>query len=304
MSTFELYRTNRFNTFGTTSELFYYDCLLYRVTNTIVAYGNQESRGIISYCMRPLLLNNFSGMKNGSVGVIIPFGHLRKKGVREVDLLSWSAPLDLVELYIQYLENADEFSSVTDQSFFNCTSSWFGSHCEYTFETVDESFDNIVTATFRAKDPYWNNHLEIMKPLDYTNLSCYIHLKCRRGPGLANCLDWREVCDGKVDCIGDGEDERDCLEMEVNECAHNEYRCHNGMCIPPMFYHDNRFNPDCLDSTDEFVHDYTNCFKDPGFRCEEADHPFHRMEGKYIKDNHPHKKRNFTKTIKNALSSV
>jgi hypothetical protein len=44
------------------------------------------------------------------------------------------------------------------------------------------------------------------------------------------CLDWREICDGKIDCIGDnsGIDEKYSEEMEMTECNENEYRCYNG----------------------------------------------------------------------------
>ncbi|CAF5216121.1 unnamed protein product, partial [Rotaria magnacalcarata] len=103
-----------------------------------------------------------------------------------------------------------------------------------------------------------------------------------------SCLDWREICDGIVDCL-DGIDELDCLELEINECDEHEYRCHQGMCVPEQFINDNPCNPDCLDSSDEddysqevatpdkYIPDfYTNgveypdCYQDPSFRCEES----------------------------------
>ncbi|CAF2050960.1 unnamed protein product [Rotaria magnacalcarata] len=105
-----------------------------------------------------------------------------------------------------------------------------------------------------------------------------------------SCLDWREICDGIVDCL-DGIDELDCLELEINECDEHEYRCHQGMCVPEQFINDNPCNPDCLDSSDEddysqevatpdkYIPDfYTNgveypdCYQDPSFRCEESNH--------------------------------
>ncbi|CAF5066706.1 unnamed protein product, partial [Rotaria magnacalcarata] len=49
----------------------------------------------------------------------------------------------------------------------------------------------------------------------------------------------------------DGSDEFNYWQLEINECAENEYRCHNGQCIPMEFFHDSSLNPDCLDRTDE-----------------------------------------------------
>ncbi|CAF4025519.1 unnamed protein product, partial [Rotaria sp. Silwood1] len=120
-----------------------------------------------------------------------------------------------------------------------------------------------------------------MSPLVHTNLICYTHLKCDRGPGVNTCLDWREVCDGHVDCGGKGEDETGCFNLEINECGDDEFRCYNGMCIPGSFFNDDPFNPDCLDSSDEYLFPassirsagYPDCYKDPAFRCEESDHP-------------------------------
>ncbi|CAF3769027.1 unnamed protein product [Rotaria sp. Silwood1] len=85
-------------------------------------------------------------------------------------------------------------------------------------------------------------------------LPCYIHIKCDRGD-KPFCLDWREVCDGCIDCMNEGLDEAYYFDMAINECEENEYRCHN----------------DCLDRSDEFtdVSYPNNCFQDPTFRCEE-----------------------------------
>ncbi|CAF1216270.1 unnamed protein product [Adineta steineri] len=87
------------------------------------------------------------------------------------------------------------------------------------------------------------------------------------------CLDWREICDGKIDCLNGGQDEQNCFELEVNECEENEFRCYNGaQCIPLGMIDDNKLNPDCLDGTDErlvpaFL--WEQCVTDPAFRCEE-----------------------------------
>ena len=35
-----------------------------------------------------------------------------------------------------------------------------------------------------------------------------------------------------------GVDEENCDRIEMNECAENEYRCHNGLCIPEEYWLD------------------------------------------------------------------
>jgi hypothetical protein len=96
---------------------------------------------------------------------------------------------------------------------------------------------------------------------------CYNHLSFNSS---FVCLDWREICDSKIDCI-DESDEINCWQLEINECSDNEYRCHNGQCISQKFLRDNPLNPDCLDKTDESIFGPTtfSCSQDPSFRCEE-----------------------------------
>ena len=79
--------------------------------------------------------------------------------------------------------------------------------------------------------------------------SCYILLPCDRGPWPA-CLDWSEICDGKVDCLNGGIDENDCWQIEIHQCEVDEYRCMNGQCISQSFLRDNTDVFDCADKTD------------------------------------------------------
>ena len=46
-----------------------------------------------------------------------------------------------------------------------------------------------------------------------------------------SCLDWSEICDGKIDCIGGNVDEEYCWQLEIHQCNENEYQCSNGQCI-------------------------------------------------------------------------
>jgi hypothetical protein len=127
--------------------------------------------------------------------------------------------------------------------------------------------------------------LEIRAPLSQ-HLPCYAHLKCDRvgdhGKTPGACLEWREICDGKVDCIDGGHDEEQCWQLEINECdRETEFRCHNGLCIPLIFLNDDERNADCLDRTDklhigdtklfwpDFPYPDINCHMDPASRCED-----------------------------------
>ncbi len=84
-----------------------------------------------------------------------------------------------------------------------------------------------------------------------TNFTYYTHLKCNRGP-FPSCLDWSEICDGKVDCLDGNFDEEHCWQLEINQCKENEYRCLNGQCIPQSFFRDNPYIPDCVGVHDIF----------------------------------------------------
>jgi hypothetical protein len=238
-----------------------YDCLDYFVRDNIVKYGKSSgfSYQIIHYCFRPVIPCD-RGMKNNTVvrGKLITFRELREKQTTSAELLRWSASIDLVERYESYDRSFGEL-------FYNCTSPWFGDDCQYTFGHSKWSFSAIVKQTFLSKLGF-----DTQLPTDYTNLSCYVHLQCNRGPAPM-CLDWREICDGHIDCSDGRQDEKNCFQIELNECADDEFRCHNGMCIPDAFFRDDELNPDCLDGTDEVqISLYTNeCYQDPAFRCAE-----------------------------------
>jgi len=80
--------------------------------------------------------------------------------------------------------------------FYNCSLLWFGSHCQYTFDVniSIESFGDFIVTSF-------NNREEFSGKL--TINTCYPYLSgCSRGP-TPMCLDWREICNGIIDCIGD-----------------------------------------------------------------------------------------------------
>ena len=118
------------------------------------------------------------------------------------------------------------------------TAGTFGKFCEYNFMS-HSSFEETIEHQFSLK-------LDIYLGSQYVgNITCYETLRCNFG---LLCLDWRNICDGKQQCI-DGLDENDCELLEYNECQPDEYRCANGQCIGEEFYLDGDI--DCMDRSDE-----------------------------------------------------
>ena len=168
------------------------------------------------------------------------FNELRQLKITSNQLLLWSATIDLVEKYQYYIDYQNN-SYLSEEIFFNCTKPWFGPRCQYSLVWSEiYSFERIIQEILakRLTDTSSNT---------ITNVTCYVHLKCDRG-GAGLCLDWREVCDGRIDCIDGGADEAQCFELEMNECNENEYRCHDGLCISKEFLEDE--NIYCLDRSD------------------------------------------------------
>ena len=188
------------------------------------------------------------------------FEELRTSNVTSEQLYTWLAPIDLIERYELFLN--DPHGSTFEQKFYNCTSPWFGLFCELSLN-VSIEFSQFVQRIFSAK--LSDIRGDIVK---ITNYTCYEYIVCDRGPEPV-CLDWREICDGKRDCEDNGADEANCEILEANECRSDEYRCHNGLCVPAESFGDSRENPDCLDGSDEPESVGRGCTLDPAFACEE-----------------------------------
>ena len=242
-----------------------YDCLYYQLIEDILNETEvfTWSDQLTSYCFRPS--NESSIFTAVTLGIQIPdhqkytFTQLKAKSVSSRQLLEWSAPVDLIENYQAYLQGETNTFIAGESIFFNCTPPWFGSHCEYFFSLKPVSLEEYIHMTYLHLFHY-----------DPPSPSCYVDLKCYRR-WMEPCLDWREICDGRQDCLY-GEDEKDCWKLEANQCDENEYRCHNGQCIPLDFFNDDVYNPDCLDRTDEsnFGKYSRRCTFDIAFRCEET----------------------------------
>ncbi|CAF3944340.1 unnamed protein product, partial [Adineta steineri] len=157
--------------------------------------------------------------------------------VPRYDILLWSSSIDVAEQYQYYLDRPAQ-SNLSNETFFNCTPPWFGSRCQYALELNE---DELV----------WNS-FEMTSTDNMFQQTCYILLECDRG-GSSICLDWREICNGRIDCRNDGIDEIGCFDLEINECSDNEYRCHNGLCIPKIFLEMIFVEAQCFDGSDEIV---------------------------------------------------
>ncbi|CAF3079854.1 unnamed protein product [Rotaria sp. Silwood2] len=194
------------------------------------------------------------------------FVELQKQSITSRQLYFWSAPIDVAENYQLYLNQllTSCDTSMATQLFYNCTLSRFGSLCQYTF---DDEYEPHYTS---LNEIIHNSYLLGYQPITFT---CYKILQCNRGPDPL-CLDWSEICNGKIDCTDGGQDEELCWQLEINECQENEYRCKNGQCIPDAFFRDDPDIPDCFDGSDEIdkrnqTYDY--CITaEPTFGCEDV----------------------------------
>ncbi|UJR38545.1 hypothetical protein I4U23_031211 [Adineta vaga] len=167
------------------------------------------------------------------------FRDLKIQNITNEDLYFWSIPIDIIERYEIYFQTND--LSLEKEILYNCTLPRFGSMCQYELYYYHENYSSL----YEIINGYYRSYF-----YDPTNLTCYIHLKCNRGYSSA-CLDWTEICNGKVDCLDNSIDEEYCWQLEFIECNQNEYQCRFGYCIPNEFIHDNPANFDCIDRSDE-----------------------------------------------------
>jgi hypothetical protein len=150
-------------------------------------------RKIISYCLSHLP-SNFHLDKN-DIAPKFTFAELSKQNVTSQQLYLWSAPIDLIEryqFYLNQLSTSNRSLSETDV-FYNCTIQRFGPLCQYEFVYLypDQS------SLYEIIDDFYRTY-----EYNPTTLTCYTYLKCNRGPSPM-CLDWTEICNGRVDCLND-----------------------------------------------------------------------------------------------------
>ncbi|CAF3252099.1 unnamed protein product [Rotaria socialis] len=243
-----------------------FDCLDYYSYRETPAY--QELRDVtiehIPYCFRPAT-NEKKLVLEDSINPqaqYVSFQELSVANISVQQLFTWSVSINVIEQYQYYLY---EPKSSLNKYFYNCSEPWFGLKCQYSFDFDKRiSFNQIIDTVFLSKMAYDEASYVIFQT------SCYVLLKCYRN-GEPWCLDWREVCNGVVDCFDDGLDEESCFELEKNECSENEFRCRNGLCIDASLWEQGEGDADCLDQSDQYmeVFNSSNCFQYATFRCEE-----------------------------------
>lgn len=211
----------------------------------------------MSYCLRPTEESNLfvSPELQHTTNLNISFAELRQTNVTSGMLLSWSTAIEMAERYQIFLNIYSNLSAENGVVFQNCTPPWFGPFCRFAF---DDSLNGFFTDTAYSAYPPRSDFTE-------SQITCYIHLACQTS---LSCLDWRQICDRKPDCF-DGADDKDCWELEMNECADDEYRCVNDQCIPWEYYRDRSQQSECFDRTDELSDTQNFCSVNPEFVCEE-----------------------------------
>jgi hypothetical protein len=211
------------------------------------------------------------------------FEELKSKNVESHHLNEWNAPIDTINDYQKYLVGND--LSLHSHYYCNCSgkrrlriffptvhvlmiflADWFGARCQYSFDQFSKemTFDKIITSQFQRKKPL-NDKFEILE--DPSFLTCYKGIQC----DSAICLDWRQICDGSVNCKNAEDEPDECLLLETNECENDEYRCRCGSCIPKTFLID--FGYDCMDLSDEADTYFTSlvdysCYSSPTLVCD------------------------------------
>jgi len=217
---------------------------------------------LVAYCLSEPLsefnIDNIDFFTN------FTFVELRKMNITSEDLYLWSASIDLIENYQYYLNKND--SVLSTNIFYNCTWPRFGPQCQYELDNHNHDFPSLKE---------YINTYHHYNDWSHTNWTCYIHLECIRSPGM-RCLDWTDICDGKVDCLNNGIDEQHCWQLEINVCQNDEYRCYDGLCVPKYFLRtENVYSSrNCLhtSSYNEFYGPYKAiCMQDPNhFECHDS----------------------------------
>jgi len=217
---------------------FYHDCL--RVTGMEDSEKEEFDVGSFFYCFSESP-SQFHINIDKSISKFT-FDQLKQNNISVQQLFNWSAPIDLIENYQIYLNKIS--LTFTNQTFYNCSLQRFGLQCQYELVYYPLNYHNLTL---------YNIIHETSLLVDrQTQIStCYVHLKCDYST-TSICLDWTDICNGQINCLNDGIDEKDCWQLEVNQCNDHEYRCTNGICIPNIFYDDNLYSHDCLDKSDYF----------------------------------------------------
>ena len=195
----------------------YYDCI--RLEN-------------VPYCRRPGfpidLRRDNDTVKCYHKGTRRNFEDLRRQNKTSNEIIhEFRSSIEKGEEYALYLSGQMNSTSLCE-----CQKRSFGKTCEY--QTIGE----IWPFTFNESRKWQNDQKQKYRfqMHAYQKNLCYTTLNCDYG---LLCLDWRDICDGRQQCMN-GTDEEACDLLEFNECEKDEYRCSNGMCIPDIYFLDGK----------------------------------------------------------------
>ena len=188
----------------------------------------------------------------------------------------WSASIDMIEDYQIYLDYND--ASLENKIFFNCTSSNFGSQCQYQVPFHQSDYSTLHELT-KLVYISLNGYIR--------TLTCYTHLQCDRGTESL-CLDWTDICNGVINCLNNAVDEKDCWQLEVNQCHEDEHRCQIGQCIPKLFLEYSTVTSDCIDkqANSHYEQNAYDCsaFYEAGFTCADKMNTNKILTSSYVKN--------------------
>ena len=274
------------------------------VEDSVYMYHTEDSPSIefydcvysmnLLYCRRPStpisLFRNNASWECYYNGMGHSFTSLRSKNISVSTILhKWKSSIEMVEEYSRYLKQPMQLNVDDTKYLCECSHSQsFGKNCEYFFP-AGTTFDETNNWEMEMKSMYpW-------RVQTYGSIVCYTTLICDYG---LLCLDWRNICDGKQQCMS-GYDEENCDKLEFNECEDDEYRCMNGMCIPEEYFLDGEY--DCMDLTDEkqLFDDEICAFQAASFECDDRVCLPNRWscgDGQCIKDRLEYQDRNLIST--------
>ncbi|CAF1309043.1 unnamed protein product, partial [Adineta ricciae] len=135
------------------------------------------------------------------------FTELMKRNISSEHLYSWFAPIDSIENYQLYLNKLSSISNneINNDIFYHCAKGRFGLMCQYEIDDDylhNNMFDYLIDF-YRDEKPFSES------------LTCYMFIQCDRHSSKY-CLDWSEICDGKVDCFNGPFDEEHCSQIDIN----------------------------------------------------------------------------------------
>ena len=200
--------------------------------NDGVEYYDCVTLDAIPYCRRPNSSIDLHRNNQASVchynGEIRTFEELARQNRTPYEILhQFQSSIEKAEEYALYLSGYANPNVLCECQMHN-----FGKNCEY--QIISEKWNDTFPESRK-----WQNEQKRKNRLQmqvHRTASCYITLECDYG---LLCLDWRDICDGRQQCMN-GIDEEACDLLEFNECEDDEYRCSNGMCIPDDYFLDGK----------------------------------------------------------------